>query len=112
MFITKTIYVEENDKSYDLLIGKNQLANDHILKSCSQNDIWFHLENISGPHFVLKNHGDTVPKRYLNRIASLFQEFKNGLPNRYSVIYTEVKNVKLTNVPGKVNVSKTKRISI
>jgi predicted ribosome quality control (RQC) complex YloA/Tae2 family protein len=105
-----TIYVEEKDKEYDLLIGESKIDNDLIIKSSNQNDIWFHLDKISGPHFILQNNGDVIPKKYLNKIGSLFKEYKSNLPNRYTVIYTEIKNVKLTDTLGTVNVSKTKKI--
>ncbi len=104
------IYVEENDKNYDLVIGQNQNENDKIIKSSSSNDIWFHLDKLSGPHFVFKTQTDEIPKKYLNQIAVLFREYKNGLPNRYTVIYTYIKNVKLTNTPGLVIPCKTKNI--
>jgi len=106
-----TIYVYENDKEYNLVIGETQKENDIIIKSSNQNDTWFHLDKISGPHFVLQNKGDIIPKKYINNIGSLFREYKSKLPNRYSVIYTEVKNIRLTNTLGTVNVSKTKKIS-
>ena len=107
-----SIHVEENDKTYDLLIGQSQRENDQILRACEQNDTWFHLENDSSPHFILQNGGENIPKRYFNQIASLFREYKNNLPNKYSVIYTELKNVKLTNVPGQVTTTNTKLIKI
>ena len=87
-------------------------SNNTIIKTSNKNDIWFHLDKISGPHFVLQNNGDTIPKRYLNNIANMFPNFKSNLSNRYTVIYTEIKNVKLTTTPGQVNVSKTKTIKI
>jgi len=105
-----TIYVEENDKEYNLLIGQSKIDNDTIIKSSHQNDIWFHLDKISGPHFILQSNGDIIPKKYLNKIGSLFKDYKSNLPNRYTIIYTEVKNVKLTDTLGTVNVSKTKKI--
>lgn len=100
-----------DDKEYELLIGENQNENDLIIKNSRQNDIWFHLQNMSGPHFVLKSNGDCIPKRYLNKIGSLFPNYKSGLSYHYNVIYTSIKNVKLTNIPGKVIVSKTNKIS-
>ena len=104
------ILVDENDKEYNLMIGQTQLENDTIIKSCDQNDLWFHLDKISGPHIILQSHGDKIPKRYFNQIATLFREYKTNLPNRYSVIYTELKNVGLTNTPGQVTVKNTKII--
>lgn len=106
------IFVDENDKTYTIIIGRTQAENDTIIKNCEQNDLWFHLDKISGPHIILQTCGDKIPKRYLNQIATLFRDYKTNLPNRYSVIYTELKNVSLTNTPGKVNVKNTRVIKI
>ena len=92
------IHVEETDKSYQLLIGQNKMENHSLLKSCSPNDLWFHLEKQSSQHMILKCNGDHIPKRYLNYIGSLFH--KNN--NHYTVIYTYLKHVKMTNEPGVV----------
>lgn len=109
-YITKHIIIE--DKEYTLFIGKNAQGNNNIIKLSNQNDIWFHIDNISGPHIILNNNGDMIPKRYLNHIASMFKEYKTNLSNKYVVIYTEVKNVKLTSTLGQVIVSKTKKIKV
>ena len=109
------IYVEEMDRVYQLCVGQNKNENDKLLRTSAQSDVWFHLENQSGPHMILKTNGETLlPKRYINYISSLFREYKNNLGRRYTVIYTEVKNVKLTNEPGMVipTSSKLKRIVV
>lgn len=108
---TLSIYVDENDKEYSLLIGQNQRENDIIIKTSNQNDTWFHLENISGPHFILQNGGDPIPKKYLNHIASMFPVYKSGL-HKYTVIYTTLQNVKRTKTLGQVTVTNTKRIKV
>ena len=109
---TITIIIDESDKDYILQIGENQYENDNLIKTNSQNELWFHIDNTSGPHFVLQNRGDSIPKRYLNYIAGLFPNYKSNLTKRYNVIYTEIKNVKLTNVPGQVTVSNVKLIKM
>lgn len=108
---TVEIDVPENDHVYQLLIGQNQRENDAILKMVDQNDIWFHLENLSGPHFILRTGGDQIPKKYINQIAAMFSLYKTGL-HRYTVIYTTRNNVRLTNTPGQVTTSNVKRIRI
>lgn len=105
-----SINVPENDQEYVILVGQNAQQNDFILRNSSPNDLWFHLDNVSSAFIILQCQGDPVPKRYLNYIGTLFRDYKNGLPSRYTVIYTEVKNVKLTNVMGTVIPSKTKVI--
>lgn len=109
-YITKTLEID--DKEYNILIGRNAKGNDEIIKLSNQNDIWFHVDNISSPHIILQNNGEIISKRYLNLIASWFKEYKTNLPNKYTIIYTEVKNVKLTNTLGQVNVSNTRKIKI
>jgi predicted ribosome quality control (RQC) complex YloA/Tae2 family protein len=106
----ETIYVEENDKEYEIWIGENAKENETIIMESSQNDTWFHLQNMSGPHIILKNDGDTIPKRYINKIGAMFQIYKNNLSNKYNIIYTLVKNVKLTDTIGSVNTRNTKVI--
>lgn len=92
---------------YDIVIGQTQIENDMIIKKSQQNDLWFHLDKLSGPHIVLRSNGEDIPKKYLNYIGSLFPLYKRNIPKNYTVIYTTIKNVKLTKVPGQVIVSKT-----
>ena len=96
------IFIEENDKEYRVLIGQSAEENVKIIKTSKQNDIWFHLQSTSSPHIILQNGGDPVPKRVLYQIGKkIFENKKKALKNQ-GVIYTEVKNVKLTEVPGSV----------
>jgi predicted ribosome quality control (RQC) complex YloA/Tae2 family protein len=107
-----SIFVDENGKEYKLLIGQNQRENDILLRSCEPDDLWFHLDDISSPHFILCTNGDIIPKRYLNVIGGMFVDYKNKLPRRYKVIYTELKNVKLTKTLGTVIPSKVRTLKI
>jgi predicted ribosome quality control (RQC) complex YloA/Tae2 family protein len=91
-----------DDKDYTILIGQNAKENDEIIKMSNQNDIWFHFENVSGPHIILNSNGDDIPKRYLNQVAAKLFEYKTKVPRNQNVIYTKIKNVRLTDVPGKV----------
>lgn len=107
------IYNEELDKTYELLIGSNQTENDTLLKKSSQKDVWFHLEGISSPHMILRTNDEllgNIPKRIINQIGSLFPLYKKGLGSHYHVIYTEVKNVKMTKIPGTVIPIKVKKL--
>jgi predicted ribosome quality control (RQC) complex YloA/Tae2 family protein len=107
------IDVSENNKTYILLIGENMNENDYLVRNNSQNDIWFHLDKYSGPHFILKtdnDDGDSIPKRYYNYIGSLFPQYKSKLPQRYTVIYTTLKNVMTTTEIGTVIPKNVKKI--
>lgn len=106
----KELTIKVDEQEYILRVGNNKFENDDIIKASSQDDLWFHLDNISGPHFVLQTNGNKIPKKYLNYIGTLFTQYKNGLPSRYTVIYTEIKNVKLTDVIGTVIPTKLRYI--
>jgi len=105
---TETIVIE--DREYTILIGQNANENDQIIKMSDQNDIWFHFETISGPHIILRSGGDNIPKRYLNEISAKLFRYKPKAPKNQNVIYTEIKNVKLTTTPGRVITKNTKVI--
>lgn len=105
----KKITIIINGMFFDASIGSNENENDRLVRESAQNDLWFHLKDLSGPHIVLHcgNSGISVPKRTLNEIASLFRTYKNGLGRSYKVIYTEIKNVRLTKIAGSVFVTNT-----
>lgn len=101
-----------DDKHYDLYIGKNAKGNEEIIKACHPESLWFHINNISSAHIILDSKGDDIPKRFLIQIANILLETKNNRPNNVNVIYTQVKNVKLTKQLGTVVPSKTKIIKM
>lgn len=105
-YITTSIEIEEIN--YIVLIGKNALGNEQIKKLSSQNDTWFHLNNISSAHLIVQNQGNPIPKKYLKQIAGMIP--RNARKNCSSFIYTTVKNVKLTNVLGTVITKNTTSI--
>lgn len=109
-YITQNIYIEENNKEYTILIGKNAIGNEKIIKISHQQSLWFHLSNISSCHIILQSNGDEIPKRYINQVASMLFEYKKNIPKNTSVIFTKVKDVKLTNVLGTVIPKNTKKI--
>jgi predicted ribosome quality control (RQC) complex YloA/Tae2 family protein len=107
-----TLYVPQNNKEYDIIIGRNKYENDEIIKNSYENDIWFHLSDYSSCHIILKSGNDKIPTKYLKKIANMFPLYKNGLPKEYTVIYTKIKNVKFTDIVGSVIPSDIKYIKI
>lgn len=99
-FITEPILID--NKEYTIYIGKNAMGNDEIIKLCHPESIWFHFENISSAHIILESKGENIPKRYINLVACKLFEYKSKAPSNSKVIYTQVKNVKLTKTLGTV----------
>jgi len=107
-YIVEKIDIE--NKEYDIFIGKNAKGNEEIIKQSHKDSLWFHFNNISSAHIILQNNGDIIPKRYIHQVAAKLFEYKKSAPKNSNVIYTEVKNIKLTNTLGTVIPSKTKLI--
>lgn len=99
-----------NDNHYQLLIGKNARGNDEIIKIAHPESLWFHFDEISSPHIVLDSRGDEIPKQWIYRIALKLFHYKKNAPKRQPIIYTKIKNVKLTSIPGSVITQYTKII--
>lgn len=106
----KSEYIEIGDKTYTIFIGRSAKGNEQIIKMSHPESIWFHLNNISSAHIILESSGDDIPKRYINQVAQKLFEYKTNLPKNINVIYTKVKNVKLTNTLGTVIPTNTKLI--
>jgi predicted ribosome quality control (RQC) complex YloA/Tae2 family protein len=106
---SETIFIEENNKIYTILIGQNAKENSLIIKESEPDDIWFHFNDISSSHIILQSNGDSIPKRYLFQVAKLLWDYKSNVPKNQKVIYTQIKNVKLTKTPGTVT---TRNITI
>lgn len=107
-YITEILLID--DKEYLIYIGKNAHGNEEIIKKCHPESLWFHFDNISSAHIILESNGDDIPKRYINQVASKLFEHKRSAPRNSKVIYTQVKNVKLTNTLGTVIPKNTKTI--
>lgn len=105
-YITKNIFIEKVE--YTILIGKNSKGNDDIIKMSDLNDIWFHFENLSGPHLILKNPNLDFDKKYLKQIALNIFKYKKSAPSNSSIIYCMVKDIKLTKTLGCVITKNTK----
>ena len=108
-FIKKTIEIEGINgdvKEYDILIGRNAKGNEEVIKigkELCKNNIWFHFGNsVSSSHIMLCSNGDIISKKYITQVAGMLFEYKSKVPAGTPVIYTEVKNVALTNVLGTV----------
>lgn len=106
MFFTITIMVKKeilkyNEKEYTILIGQNAKDNTELVKESNEDDLWFHLSTESSSHIILKSNGETLEQEVIKQVASKLYNYKTK-HNWDNVIYTKVKNVKLTKTPGLV----------
>lgn len=85
-------------------IGENSEDNDKIISDANQNDLWFHLANLPSCHVILSCSVDHMPTiQMVNYCANLVKEntkFKNL--KRIKVHYIPIKNIRKTDVKGKI----------
>ncbi len=95
-------------------MGNNAEENWKIIDDSSQNDIWFHLENVPSPHIILKTDNNDLKhfnKQTFIHCASLCKEnSKYSNSKKISVIFTKIKNVNKADTVGSVTTSNTKNI--
>ena len=108
------MYTEVFNGDYQIKVGHNQHENDLLIRSAPQTAFWFHLADFPSAHAILTKTNTTKPGKYdsaaLVRAASLVKiHAKNGVNNlqKLSVNYLPIKNVKRTETPGKVIMTKT-----
>lgn len=114
--MVKKEYVLVYDKMLSVLIGENAKENSMLIKENHPNDLWFHLAKTSSPHIILQCNGYSIPPSIIIEIAGLLYKYKKNADPQ-DVIYTEIKNVKLTKTPGLViphslNTVKYKKIKL
>ena len=118
------MYSEIFNANYQIRLGKNQQENDTIIRTSPQTALWFHLKDFPSGHAVVTNISNIkksglglglYDKEVIIRAATLVKEnSKIGVNNLYkvSVNYLPIKNVKRTDIPGQVILTKTPNVVI
>lgn len=91
---------------FEILVGKNNLQNDHItLKLANKSDIWLHTKDIPGSHVIIRTGGRDVPESTLKEAAMIAAYHSKGQSSsQVPVDYTEIRHIKKPNgaKPGMV----------
>lgn len=88
---------------FKVLIGKNNIQNDALVKSSNGGWLWLHTQKIHGSHGVIQ--GENVPQDTINRVAAFVAHYsKASMSENVPVDYTLIKYVKKPagSPPGKV----------
>ena len=108
-YIKKEIEINEN--VYEILIGKNAYGNEEIIKMSDNDDLWFHINNLPSAHLILKCK-EKISKRDLYKIGNILLDHNKKVPRNSNIIYTKVKNIKLTNKLGSVITKNTELLKM
>jgi len=103
-----------------LLKGKNAENNSKLIRESQPFDIWFHVSGQTSAHLILKNEKQEDIIEKLRKDGTIYRaalELKKSSSkfskmNNISIDYCYIKYVKLTDVPGKVNISHFKTIKV
>ena len=114
---TEILFLQGLNREITFYIGQNSNENFDVIDKGKDDDLWFHANNISSCHVVAIIPKDITKndKKYIIKAGALLcKNNTNKLKNfkNVEIIYTEIKNIKKTNVPGCVNISSSKRIII
>jgi len=112
---TETVFVQGVKREIIFHIGKNKDDNFEVIDNGNPDDIWFHAKDISSCHVVCEVTEDINKKdlRYIIKAGALLcKNNTNKLKGQKNVevIYTEIKNVTKTSIPGCVTTENTKTI--
>ncbi len=106
------MYTEVFNTIYNIRLGKNQQENDNIISTSPQTALWFHLKEFPSAHAVVTNivKPGIYDREVIIRAAILVKDnAKQGVNNlqKLSVNYLPIKNVRRTEIPGQVLLTKT-----
>lgn len=87
------------------ILGENDKENHKIIINSDKNYWWFHLNNLTSGHCIVEtnkiNHNIII---IASNFLKKYTKIKNHL--KFYVCYTQVKNIKILNTPGMVDIMK------
>jgi len=116
MPIEKTIEFPQLQIEVDYVIGKNASENFEIIDNAEDYHIWFHAKDNPSSHVIAKLEDDLKKKelRYIIKQGAILCKQHSKLTNQKNVdiIYTQIKNITKTDIPGSVYTQNEKTITI
>ena len=85
-------------EGFRILVGRNNLQNDRLVRAAAPNDIWLHTQKYHSSHVIIVSEGKKVPDSVIKRAAELcayYSEARGG--NKIPVDYCEKRFVKKPN---------------
>ena len=85
-------------EGFRILVGRNNLQNDRLVRNAAPNDIWLHTQKYHSSHVIIVSEGKKVPDSVIKRAAELcayYSEARGG--EKIPVDYCEKRFVKKPN---------------
>jgi len=113
---TEIVFINALKREVIFYIGKNQNENFEVIDKGSEDDLWFHAADVSSCHVVCQLPPDIDKKmmRYIITTGALLcKNNTNKLKpmKNVNIVYTKIRNIVKTDVPGCVVTKDAKMIS-
>lgn len=90
-FFNKMFWMEFTSSGYPIWIGKSAKQNDQLtFQLAHKKDLWFHIDQTSGPHIILHCEGKPVTDQDLQETCEITRRYSKS---KNKVIYTQILNV-------------------
>ena len=104
---TEVYFLKNLARDITFMVGTNAQDNFAVIDSADPDDVWFHVKDLPSCHVVAKIPDDVDSKKELLSIIKrgaiiCKQHSKYTSTQNLEIVYTRIKNVKKTNVPGSV----------
>ena len=115
---TEDIIIHTINENVTFIVGKNAQDNTSIILNATPDDIWFHVNNKSSCHVIalLSDLNIKIPRKNMKYIvkqgALLCKQHSYPSEKNLDIIYTKVKNIETTDIPGQVHTKECSNISI
>ncbi len=98
--------ITDGDETIRFILGRSQEQNDLIVRNAKKenpNYFWFHADKISSCHAILFTDKPKLTKKQIQDVSNKIRDYsKLKKMNSGYVIYTKIKNIHLTDIPGRV----------
>lgn len=114
---TDIIYMKQLHRDIVYLIGTNAHDNFDVIDASSPEDMWFHVKDLPSCHVVAKIPDDICEHKeilYIVKRGAILckQHSKYTSTQNLEIMYTRIKNVEKTSIPGSVNVTQSKIVKV
>ena len=82
-------------EDFKVLVGRNSVENQHLLKIARANDLWMHVRNVPSSHVIIRTDKQNLPDTVIQAAAKLCVDFSLKQAGDYDVDYTRRKFVKI-----------------
>ena len=113
--IEAELFKHYNVYGFTVLVGRNNIENDRLLRLAHASDLWLHAKDYHSSHVIIRSGGNIVPEDVLLASAEICAYHSRlRLGGKSEIVFTERRNVKKPSgsAPGFVTYTEFKSITV